>query len=106
MKPLPELKIKDQRWKIKKGQIDKIITNPPALSKNKNPKDVEKLYNEFFYQAEFVLNKKGKIVLITNENSLELLKKAAEKNKFKTKEKREVYLKALYKSLDIRLAGA
>ena len=60
------------------------------LSKNKNEKDIEKLYNEFFYQAEFILNDKSKIVLITNVNSLGLLKKAAEKNKFKITEKRNV----------------
>ena len=76
--------------KTKKGKIDKIISNPPALSKNKNPKDIEKLYNEFFYQAEFILNSKGKIALITYNNSLEPLKRAAEKNKFKIKEKRKV----------------
>ncbi len=76
--------------KVKKGKIDKIASNPPALSKNKNPKDIEKLYNEFFYQAEFILNSKGKIVLVTYNNSLESLKRAAEKNKFKIKEKRKV----------------
>ena len=83
----------DVEWldtKFGKGKVDRIASNPPVLSKNKNEKDIEKLYNEFFYQAEFILNDKGKIVLITNENSLGLLKKAAEKNKFKITEKRNV----------------
>lgn len=75
--------------KFKKSSVDKIITYPPQQSKNIDVKITEKIYNEFFYQADFILKKAGKIVLITR--SLELLQKYAEKFKFKLKEEREVY---------------
>ena len=68
-----------------------MITILLSLSQNKNPKDIEKLYNEFFYQAEFILNDKGKIVLVTNDKSLEMLRKAAEKNKFRFDKEKTVY---------------
>lgn len=75
--------------KFKKNSVNKIITYPPQESKNIIQKITEKIYNEFFYQADFVLKKQGKIVLITK--SLDLLKKYAEKYKFKLLNEREVY---------------
>ena len=66
--------------KTDENSIDKIVTNPPAISKHTNPKDIEKLYNEFFYQVEFILKKKGKIAVIARSH--EELKKAATKYKF------------------------
>ena len=75
--------------KFKKNSVDKIITYPPQESKNIDQKITEKIYDEFFYQADFILKKQGRIVLITK--SLELLKKYAEKYKFKLLDEREVY---------------
>ncbi|MFH1641823.1 MAG: THUMP domain-containing protein [Nanoarchaeota archaeon] len=75
--------------KFDKGKIDCIVTHPPQLSKNSNSKEIEKIYNEFFYQAEFVLSDKGVIVLISKKTSM--LKKMAEKYRFKIKEEREVF---------------
>ena len=75
--------------KFKKNSVDKIITYPPQESKNISQKITEKIYSEFFHQADFILKKNGKIVLITK--SMELLKKYAEQFKFKLKEEREVY---------------
>lgn len=66
--------------KIDKESIDKIITNPPVITKI-NEKQMIKLYNEFFYQCNFILKKKGKIILIT-KNKKEI-KEIAEKNNFK-----------------------
>jgi tRNA (guanine6-N2)-methyltransferase len=66
--------------KLQENSIDKIITNPPNLS-HKNEKIIEKLYNEFFYQAEFILKKDGTVTLITK--TFDLIRQAAEKNKFK-----------------------
>jgi putative N6-adenine-specific DNA methylase len=83
----------DIEWldtKFDKESIDKIVANPPN-TRSINQKEIEKVYNEFFYQAEFVLKKTGKIVLISTEKSLEFLKKYAEKYKFKLKEERVVY---------------
>ncbi len=89
-----ELKLSrcDIEWldtKFKKNSVDKIITYPPQLSKNIDQKITEKIYNELFYQADFILKEKGKIILITK--SLDLLKKYAEKYKFILEKQREVY---------------
>jgi 23S rRNA G2445 N2-methylase RlmL len=76
--------------KMDENSIDKIVTNPPAISKHTNPKDIEKLYDEFFYQAEFVLKKKGKIAVLAR--SPDELQKAAEKHKFKVIEEKPIWL--------------
>jgi len=75
--------------KLDKQSADKIITHPPDPTRTANPKDIEKLYNEFFYQSEFILKKKGKILTITKKT--ELLKEAAKKHKFKPEQEREVW---------------
>ena len=62
--------------KFNKNQVDKIVTKMPSI----NTKDINKIYNEFFYNAEFILNKKGKIVLIGKR---ELVEKFSTKYKFK-----------------------
>ena len=77
-----ELKFKDN--------VDVIVTQPPALSKYSDIKQIEKQYDEFFYQAEYILKKNGKIV-VTSGKTEELVKKA-EKYKFKVKEEREVFM--------------
>jgi len=86
---LSRLEVEWLDTKYDKETVDKIVTHPPEISRNVNPKDIEKLYNEFFYQAEFVLKKKGLIVLISRRT--DELKKAAEKYRFKLKEERDVY---------------
>ena len=75
--------------KFKKGSVDLIVTQPPEPSKTKNDKDIEKLYKDFFYQAEYILKKKGKIVTITRNNLL--LKKHAEPFAFHLKEELSVF---------------
>ena len=75
--------------KLEKQSADKIITHPPDPTRTANPKDIEKLYDEFFYQSEFILKKQGKILTITK--STDLLKEAAEKYKFKPEQEREVW---------------
>jgi len=75
--------------KLDKQSADKIITHPPDPTRTANPKDIEKLYDEFFYQSEFILKKKGKILTITKQT--ELLKEAAKKHKFKPEQEREVW---------------
>ena len=54
---------KEIEWldtKFDKGSVDKIVTKLPSLKQ----KDINNIYNDFFYKSEFILNKKGKIVLI------------------------------------------
>jgi len=75
--------------KFKNNEIGRIITSPPQISKNIDIKEIEKLYNEFFYQADFILAKDGKIVLITREK--DVLVKSADKRKFVLENEKEVW---------------
>jgi 23S rRNA G2445 N2-methylase RlmL len=70
--------------KFKKGEIDKIVTKLPSTQ----TKDINKLYNEFFYQTEFILNKKGKMVLIGNKP---FVKKYSEKYKFRISDEKSIF---------------
>ena len=74
--------------KFKEKSIDKIITQPPPLTRHSNPKEIEKIYNNLFYQAEYILKDKGTITLISRNQ--EPLKKSAERYKFKLKNERKV----------------
>ena len=69
----------DLEWldiKFKKGSIDKIITRlPESKSTNKN-----KIYNEFFYQSEYILKANGSIALISKMP--EIIKQHASKHNF------------------------
>ena len=79
------------RWletKFDENSVDMIVTHPPQLSKNTNPKEVEKVYDEFFYQVEFVLKKKGCVAILSKEK--DLLSEKAEKYNFRLKESKEV----------------
>ena len=53
-----------------------------------NTKDINKIYNEFFYHAEFILDKKGIIVLIGQK---ELVEKFASKHKFRISNKKSIF---------------
>ena len=75
--------------KMDKGKVDLIITHPPELTRMTNPKTLEKEYDKFFYQAEFILRKKGQVVVVTK--SEEMLKVAALKYGFKAVNSREVW---------------
>lgn len=82
----------DIEWldtKFDKGSVDKVVTLAPQLSRGTSPKELEKLYREFFYQLEFILKKQGRVLVITR-SAVELLAKQAEKNQFKVAEKRQI----------------
>lgn len=68
--------------KIDKGNADKIVTNMPEITE-RNSKVMGKVYAEFFHQAEFILKKKGRIVIVAN--SPELIKRYAKDYKLKVK---------------------
>ena len=77
----------DMGWmdtKFDKRSIDKIVTKMPNLQE----KQGNDAYNEFFYQAEFILSKEGKMVLIGDK---ELIRKYSHKYKFKIAEKKNVF---------------
>jgi 23S rRNA G2445 N2-methylase RlmL len=75
--------------KLDKASVDMIITDPPRISKNRDEKKTIKLYNELFYQGDYVLKKKGTITLFGRWH--EEIEKAAEKHKFKIIEKHALY---------------
>ena len=82
----------DIEWldtKMEEESVDWIITDPPIPSSMVNPQKIQKAYNEFFYQAEFILKKKGKVIIITRNTTL--LKQVAEQKKFKTEHERQVW---------------
>ena len=79
----------DVEWldtKLDKASVDCVVSAVPFPSKSVPEKDVEKIYKELFYQLEYIMKKKGKIVFITPKP--ELLKKYSEK--FKILEERAV----------------
>ena len=83
---------KDTEWldtKLGKESVDLIVTHPPESSKVIGEKDIEKVYNEFFYQAEFIVKKEGKVAVILTKS--DLIKKAAAKYNFKPVHERKVY---------------
>ncbi|MFH2028219.1 MAG: THUMP domain-containing protein [Nanoarchaeota archaeon] len=75
--------------KFPEGSVDLIVTQVPVFGKHSNVKEIEKIYDEFFYQAEFILNKKGRLVVISNKD--ELLKEIAVKYKFNVVDQRDVW---------------
>lgn len=67
--------------KFKKNSVNKIITFPQYPTNNIRKEIIEKTYNEFFYQSEFILNPKGIIIILTPVP--DLIEKYATKHKFK-----------------------
>ena len=85
----------DVEWldtKFKKSEVDFIVSQLPMISKRSNRKEVERVYKEFFHQAEFILDKKGRIALaVSNKESAEALKMFAAEKGFKLIEERNVW---------------
>jgi len=80
--------VADLELKFKEDEVDLIVTNPPRVSSSVNLDAIRKIYHEFFYQAEYILNDKGKIVICSTK--VELLKEEANKLGFKVKEERGI----------------
>ncbi|MFH1063974.1 MAG: THUMP domain-containing protein [Candidatus Woesearchaeota archaeon] len=57
----------DVEWldtKFEKQTVDRIISNPPKVSRLLTEKGLEKVFQELFYVAEFVLKPEGRVVLL------------------------------------------
>ncbi|MBI2148066.1 N-6 DNA methylase [Candidatus Woesearchaeota archaeon] len=67
--------------KLDKNSIDKIITFPQYPTNNLPTQEVEKIYKELFYQAEFIIKKNGIITILTPVP--ELIEKYANLRNFK-----------------------
>ena len=65
----------DVEWldtKFEKGSVDRIITNPPRVSRLLTQKGIEKMFQELFYTANFILKPDGRIVLLA-KNYIQIL---------------------------------
>lgn len=80
----------DIEWldtKLNENEVGKIITRIPEVTKFQNEKNIVKLYDEFFYQVEFILKNKGRIAVLAKNT--DLFKKSAKQ--FKVIHEREVW---------------
>jgi 23S rRNA G2445 N2-methylase RlmL len=78
----------DVEWldtKFEKNSVDLIVSDVPRFGKNKEVTKLEKTYDEFFYQADFVLKKKSKLIILAKDYVI--LEKCAKKHKFKINKK-------------------
>lgn len=71
--------------KFKKETVDRIISNPPT-SKNAN---LDRIYNEFFYQCSYILKNSGTIALISRIP--DFVKRHAEKHNFAVHKEKGVW---------------
>ncbi len=71
--------------KFDESTVDVVLGNGPRFSRGQG----SKTYNEFFYQVEFILKKKGKAAVITNKSDPVI--KEAEKYNFKLVEERSIW---------------
>jgi tRNA (guanine6-N2)-methyltransferase len=92
VKDLIQFRRIDLEWldlKIGEKNVDYIITNPPYGVRMSYKEELQKIYKYLFYQAEYILNDQGKIVLVTTQKKLTL--KYAEKYKFSLVHERKVW---------------
>jgi 23S rRNA G2445 N2-methylase RlmL len=74
---------KDVEWldvSFDEGEVDAIVTQPPAMTKRRDRSEIERVYDELFYQAEFVLSDEGRVVALLRET--EAFVDAAKKHGF------------------------
>lgn len=75
--------------KLEKSSVDCIVSYPPQPAKHKlQPRELVRMYEEFFYQSDYVLKEQGRICLISR--STNVLKQAAYHYKFKLQSESEV----------------
>ncbi len=80
----------DIEWlelKFESEKVDVIVSFPPILSGNSDASKIKKLYLEFFYQANLILSKRGRIALAAVD--AEALKESAERRGFVLESKLE-----------------
>ncbi|MBD3304527.1 methyltransferase [Candidatus Woesearchaeota archaeon] len=84
-----KIQTEDLELKFQENSVDCIATMMPYLGKLSETK-IKEIYREFFYNAEFILGKKGKLVLLTRPQRKEVLEQKAKENKLKLKEERTI----------------
>lgn len=81
----------DLELKFEKNTVDCIATMMPYLGKIPEAK-IKAVYKEFFYNAAYILSKKGKISVLTRLQRKEMLEQTAKENKLKLKEERNIMI--------------
>jgi 23S rRNA G2445 N2-methylase RlmL len=66
--------------KFTKDSVDAIVTRLPEISRKSNNKEILKYYRDLFYNAEYILKGKGRIVIVVR--NYEEVKKVASDYKF------------------------
>lgn len=82
---------KQPEWldtKFKEHEIGMIVSFPPQKGRHLPEKAAGKIYNELFYQADYILKKEGVVVLLLKD--AEIAGKEAAKYKFRIKETRKI----------------
>ncbi|MFC1741235.1 THUMP domain-containing protein [Nanoarchaeota archaeon] len=73
----------DVEWldtKFEKQSVDRIISNPPKVSRLLSEKGFEKMFQELFYTADFILKPEGRIVILVK--SYQQILKHAQRHNF------------------------
>jgi len=81
---------KESEWldvKFKEHELDRIVSFPPQKSKLISEKKIEKIYNELFYQADFILTNKGTVTLLLKETKIAEIEGKKYGYKLKSKQK-------------------
>lgn len=76
--------------KFKEASVDKLITKLPEQSKRFSENNIRRLHNEFFYQAEYILKKDGRVGILVR--SFDSIKEIAAKHKFKIEKKQDLWM--------------
>ncbi|MBT5021794.1 methyltransferase [Candidatus Woesearchaeota archaeon] len=75
--------------KFEENSVDIIISNPPKPNKHNDQKEIDKMFKELFYVADFILKKGGKVAIIMK--TFEFLKPFAKKYGFEIKKTQSIF---------------
>ena len=82
----------DLEWldlKLGENVVDYIITNPPYGYRMSYKEELQKIYRYLFYQAEYILKDRGRLVMITPQKRLTM--KYADRYKFSLIHQRKIW---------------
>ncbi len=84
-----KINLEDVDFKLGEKSVDYIITNPPYGIKAADREESQKVHEYLFYQADYILRDKGKVVLLTPHRDWSV--EYAERYNFKLTREREVW---------------
>lgn len=75
--------------KFDEDELDKLITKLPSPSNRMPKKHMQKLYEEFFYQTEFIVKDDGLVMICSLKN--DVLKEVADKKGYEVTDEKSIY---------------